>query len=275
MLIKMSVNFTPQSTAALIMAIQRQKNEIKQLGSTLLNVGTLLLSAGASTGRTRKTINRIADSFGYNTDLLVSHRTIMLTLRDEQNDYFFNNLKRSSPHGVNFKVVTGISRLSWQVVEEGLSIQQINDQLGRIAALPHYPRWAILLFVGLAGSSFCRLAEGSALDMAVVLVATVTGLFIRQEAHRLKFNPYICIYCAALTSSFIAASALKFGSGYVHEPAFSTSVLFLIPGVPLINSFSDMIDGNLNNAIIRGINGFIISFAIGLGLLTSMFIYGL
>lgn len=275
MLKKKSPNFTPQSTTAMIMALSTEQNEIKQLGSTLLNVGTLLLGAGASTGRTRKTINRIAESFGYSTDLLVSHRTIMLTIRDEQSNHFFNNLKRSPPHGVNFKLLTGISRLSWQVVEDGLTVQQIDDQLARIAALPHYPRWAILLFVGLAGSSFCRLAEGNLLDMAVVLVATITGLFIRQEVHRLKFNPYICIYCAALTSSFIAASAFKFGNGYVHEPAFSTSVLFLIPGVPLINSFSDMIDGNLNNAIIRGINGFIISFAIGLGLLTSMFIYGL
>jgi len=275
MLKKKSSNFTPQSTTAMIMAIPTEQNEIKQLGSTLLNVGTLLLGAGASTGRTRKTINRIAESFGYETDLLVSHRTIMLTIRDEQNDFFFNNLKRSPPHGVNFKLLTGISRLSWQVVEDDLTIQQINDQLSRISALPHYPRWAVLLFVGLAGSSFCRLAEGDALDMLTVLIATVTGLFVRQEAHRLKFNPYICIYCAALTASFIAASAYKFGGGYVHEPAFSTSVLFLIPGVPLINSFSDMIDGNLNNAMIRGMNGFIISFAIGLGLLTSMFIYGL
>jgi uncharacterized membrane protein YjjP (DUF1212 family) len=275
MLKKKSPNFTSQSTTAINMAPPTEQTDIKQLGSTLLNIGALLLSAGASTGRTRKTINRVADSFGYSTDLLISHRTIMLTIRDEQNDYFFNNLKRSSPHGVNFKVLTGISRLSWQVVEDGLTVHQINDQLGRIASLPHYPRWAILLFVGLAGSSFCRLAEGDALDMIVVFLATVTGLFIRQEVHRLNFNPYICIYCAALTASFITASALKFGNGYIHEPAFSTSVLFLIPGVPLINSFSDMIDGNLNNALIRGINGFIISFAIGLGLLTSMFIYGL
>lgn len=255
------------------MTSSQDNSEINDLGSTLLDLGALLLGCGASTSRIRKTIDRISDSFGYQTDLLVSHRTLMLTIRDDQNNYLFNNLKRSPPHGVNFKLLSGISRLSWQVVEDKLTIGQINDQINRLVMLPHYPRWIILLFVGLAGSSFCRLSDGNYLDMLVVFIATVMGLFVRQETHRLNFNPYICIYCAAFTSSLIAGGAVKFGLSYVHEPALATSVLFLIPGVPLINSFSDMIDGNLNNALIRGMNGFIISFGIGLGLLTSMIIY--
>ncbi|WP_040300191.1 threonine/serine exporter family protein [Arcticibacter svalbardensis] len=250
-----------------------KNKEIKDLGNVLLNVGAMLLSSGASTGRTRNTISRISDSFGYSSDLLISHRTIMLTISDKKNDYFFNNLKRSAPHGVNFKLLSGISRLSWQVVEEGLSVNQINVQLSRLAALKHYPRWFTLLFVGLAGVSFCRLSDGDALDMVTVFTATVCGLFIRQEVHKMKFNPYICIFCGAFTASLIAGGGLKYGMGFIHEQALATSVLFLIPGVPLINSFSDMIDGNLNNAIVRGLNGFIISFAIGMGLLTSMLIY--
>jgi len=37
--------------------------------------------------------------------------------------------------------------------------------------------------------------------------------------------------------------------------------------------FSDMIDGNLMNGLIRGLNGLIIAFGIALGLLTTMIIY--
>jgi uncharacterized membrane protein YjjP (DUF1212 family) len=128
--------------------------------------------------------------------------------------------------------------------------------------------------VGLAGSAFCRLAGGEALDMLMVFFGSSVGLFIRQESIKKKFNPYMCVYFAALGASLIAGMPAKFGSGDTHEHAFATSVLFLIPGVPLINSFSDMIDGNLQNGLIRGLNGFIISFTIALALLTSMFIYG-
>jgi len=101
----------------------------------------------------------------------------------------------------------------------------------------------------------------------------MAGLFVKQEATKLNFNPYLCVYLAALTSSLIAGSLVKFNPGTDHEFAFATSVLFLIPGVPLINAFSDMIDGNLQNGLIRGMNGFIISFSIALGLLTSMATY--
>ncbi|PWG82503.1 threonine/serine exporter family protein [Pararcticibacter amylolyticus] len=252
-----------------------KNTEIKELGDTLLHIGALLLSAGASTGRTRNTITRISDSFGYNTEFVISNRTLLLSLNDENDEYFFNSLKRSSPHGVNFTLLVGISHLSWQAVEDKLSVQEINERLSRLVALPHYTRWIVLTLVGLAGSSFCRVNGGEALDMLTVFVATVAGLFVRQEAVRLKFNSYMCVYFGALTASLIAGAAVKFGMGYTHLPAFATSVLFLIPGVPLINTFSDMIEGNLQNAIIRGMNGLIISFAIGLGLLTSTFIYQL
>ena len=65
------------------------------------------------------------------------------------------------------------------------------------------------------------------------------------------------------------------GLGKAQETAFATSVLFLVPGVPLINSFTDLIDGNLLNGITRGVHGMIIAFAIALGLMGAMIIYNI
>ncbi|WP_207535769.1 threonine/serine ThrE exporter family protein [Desertivirga arenae] len=252
------------------MAEHHTDKEVKELGAILLNVGALLMVSGASTARIRNTITRIATSFGYNADMLISQRTLMLSLYDEDNNYFFNSLKRTSPHGVNFTVLSGISKMSWQVLEEKWTVKQINEEVERLVALPHYSRWIVLVLVGLAGASFCRVAGGTTIDMLVVFIATFSGLFIRQETLKKGFNPYMCIYFASFTASFIAGPLVRLGTGHMQEHAFATSVLFLIPGVPLINSFSDMIEGNSQNGLIRGLNGFIISFAIALGMLTSM-----
>ncbi len=255
------------------MITEAKSKEIKELGSILLEIGALLMVSGASTGRVRNTIDRIADSFGYNAEMLISQRTLMLKIYDNETDLFFNSLKRTSAHGINFSIVSGISRMSWLIVEQKWTADQINQEVKRLAALPHYPRTLVLILVGLAGAAFCRLAGGEILDMLMVFIGSFTGLFIRQETIKMRFNPYMCVFFAALTSSLIAGIPLKFGNGLTHEHAFATSVLFLIPGVPLINSCSDIIDGNLQNGLIRGLNGFIISFSIALGLLTSMFIY--
>jgi uncharacterized membrane protein YjjP (DUF1212 family) len=131
----------------------------------------------------------------------------------------------------------------------------------------------VLVFVGLAGAGFCALAEGSAIDMLFTFTASFIGLFVRQESVKANFNPYLSVYFAAFIASLIAGAATKLGIGDVGNHAFVTSVLFLIPGVPLINSFSDIIDGNIQNGITRGFTGLILSFTIALGVLTSTFIY--
>jgi uncharacterized membrane protein YjjP (DUF1212 family) len=257
------------------MSTLEQNNEIKALGSTLLEIGALLMISGASTNRIRMTVDRISNSFGYSTDMMISQRNITLNIRDEENDHLFNSLKRTSPHGINFVILSSISKMSWKVVEEKWSVDQINEEIKRLVALPHYPRLAVLSFVALAGSAFCRLAGGGWVDLILVFIGSFIGLYIRQEATKQRFNTYLCVYFAAFTSTLIVGLAYKLDVLHTHEHAFATSVLFLIPGVPLINSFSDLIDGNLHNGLIRGLNGFIIAFSIAMGLLTSMFIYQL
>lgn len=229
------------------------------------------MSAGANTGRIRTTVNRISEAFGYKTDLFVIHRAIFLTLHDANNKDVFNSLKRTSTIGVNFKIVSGISRMSWAVVNENWLLPKIKNELNRLTSLPPYPQWITLPLTGLAGASFCKLAGGSATDMLIIFVATIAGLSMRQYTTKLRFNGYLCIYFASLTATIIAAIAMKYAT--MSQQSFATAALFLVPGVPLINSFSDLIDGNLQNGIVRGFNGLIISFAIALGMITTLLIF--
>jgi uncharacterized membrane protein YjjP (DUF1212 family) len=251
----------------------RETYDLKETGLVLLEIGSVLMSSGANTNRIRTNINRISSAYGYNTELLVTHRAIMLSVSDNDQNNFFSSLKRTSPHGVNFKVISGISRMSWKVVEENWNVEQIRAELDRLASLPHYPRILVLLLVALAGASLCRIFGGQFVEMLIAFTATFSGLFVRQEAIKRNFNPYLCVYFGSLTASLLSGLAVKIHFGTMPETAFATSVLFLVPGVPLINTFIDLLDGNLMNGILRGINGLIIAFSIALGLLTSMIIY--
>jgi uncharacterized membrane protein YjjP (DUF1212 family) len=127
----------------------------------------------------------------------------------------------------------------------------------------------------LAGSAFCRLSGGEMLEMVVCFLGTFLGLYVRQETMKLKFNFYLCIFFAALTSSFLVGAYSHFNPNAEFIHALSTSVLFLIPGVPMINSFSDLIDGNILNGTTRGVNVLVIAFAISLGLMVSLLIFNL
>jgi len=242
------------------------KEDSQAVGNILLEVGSLLMSSGASTNRIRVTMTRIARGLGYGIELLITHRALMLTIVEKDQQHFFSRLKRTSPHGVNFRIVSGISHLSWNVLEQGWTVSQISEEIKRLKALPHYPRLVVLALVGLAGSAFCNIFGGGPIEMIVAFVATFAGLFVRQEAVKLKFNPYLCVFFAAFTASFIAGLAEHYQIGTQPDKAFATSVLFLVPGVPLINSVTDLLDGNIQNGMVRAMNGLLISFSIAMGL---------
>lgn len=246
-----------------------------ELGEMLLEIGSLLMISGANTERVKITISRIAHAFNCESDLMITNHALMLTLTYKDNIKTFTRVKWVPNMHLNFNLITDISTMSWKIVEEKWSVERINNELLLLNKSPLYPRFLVLFLVALAGASFCRLFGGELTEMLLCFSGTFLGLFVRQETMKLKFNFYLCVFFASLTSSFLVGlySFLNPGGEFIH--ALSTSVLFLIPGVPMINSFSDMIDGNILNGITRGINVLVIAFAIALGLMVSLLIFNL
>ena len=251
------------------------KEDTQSVGNILLEIGAVLMSSGASTNRTRVTLTRIARGLGYGIELLITQRALMLTIIEKDQQHLFSRLKRISPHGVNFRIVSGISHLSWNVMEQNWTVSQIVEELQRLKSLPHYPRLVVLCLVGLAGSAFCNIFGGGSTEMTIAFIASVVGLFVRQEAMKKKFNPYICVFFASFVASLIAGLAEYYHIGLQPDKAFATSVLFLVPGVPLINSVTDLLDGNIQNGIVRAISGLLIAFSIAIGLFAVKMILNL
>lgn len=199
-------------------------------------------------------------------------KSITLTLLDDDGQAVFNGTRSIPEQGVNFKIISGINRLSWAVAENKWPLQQMKGEINRLLQLPHYPRLVILLLVGLAGAAFCYTFGGNVAEMSVAFGATFTGLFFKQQLVKKSFNTYACTYLGALAATLFTGAFYKFGTGIQVEHAFATSVLFLIPGVPLINSFTDLMEGDILNGLERGIHALMHALAIAFGLSTTLFI---
>lgn len=250
-----------------------QKPQSSEIGTLLLEIGALLMSSGANTNRIRLTMQRIGKSYNFKTDFLITHRAIILTLKDSEGNVSFNELKQTYNHIPNFKIVSGLSKLSWQIVEENLSVKTAKAEVKRLKGLPHYPRFIVLSVVAFACSAFCRLNDGNFIEMLFVFIAAFLGLFLKQELAKKKVNPYFNIFIASFFSATIAGS-LGLLLPYKHDNIlFITSILYLIPGIQLINSISDILDGNTINGIVRAFIGVVVSFAISTGLLLAILIF--
>jgi uncharacterized membrane protein YjjP (DUF1212 family) len=128
-----------------------------------------------------------------------------------------------------------------------------------------------LLLVGLANASFCRLFGGDWAAVGVVLAATLAGFFVRQQLQRHGVNHFFVFIASAFVASACAGTALLCSA--TAEVAMATSVLYLIPGVPLINGVIDIIEGHTLTGASRIIQAFLLIICIAVGLSVSLLIF--
>ncbi|MDO3693952.1 threonine/serine exporter family protein [Wenyingzhuangia sp. chi5] len=246
---------------------------LQETADCLLEIGCLLMASGASTNRIRVTMERIADGLGYETETLTTHRTIFVIVKDSQTNEIYNSFKKTPPHGANFTLVSGISKMSWHAFENNWTLKQVKEEIDRLKKIPRYPLLITMIFVSLADAGFCRLFGGEYIDLGTAFVATFTAFTVKHYATKLNFNGYLSVIFASFTACFITSFARMYSIGNHPDLAFATAVLFLVPGIPLINSFSDIMDGHVMNGMVRGTHAMVIAFCISLGMLVTMLIF--
>lgn len=246
---------------------------LQETADCLLEIGCLLMASGASTNRIRVTMERIAKGLGFETETLTTHRTVFIVVKDSQTNEIYNSFKKTPPHGANFTLVSGISKMSWRVTENNWTLDQITEELNRLKKLPRYSLLMTIFFVSLSDAGFCRLFGGEYIDLCTAFVATFMAFTVKHYATKLNFNGYLSVIFASFTACFITSFARIYGVGNHSDLAFATAVLFLVPGIPLINSFSDIMDGHVMNGMVRGTHAMVIAFCISLGMLVTMLIF--
>lgn len=247
-----------------------------RVADLLLDIGSVLLVSGAHSGRVTRNIERVAETWGYSMELFITFTGLMVSIKNNANPTERVARFRHAPlHGVHFNILTEASLLTWKVAEENLGIDEVEQRWGEIKKLPHTPRWAILAGIGSACACLCVLVGGDWRNALVALVAAVTGMFVRQEVLKMRFNPMIAFISASFTTTLIAGMDMLHHFGSSPETTLATSVLYLIPGVPLINCTIDLIEGHIPTALARGVYGGFILLCIAVGMSLSIILLGI
>ncbi|NCO63304.1 MAG: threonine/serine exporter family protein [Flavobacteriales bacterium] len=253
-------------------------NESSKLIKTahlLLEISSLLMVSGANTNRVNLSIDRFATALNFKASSLISHKTIIMTLLDEETNKSCTRVQNIPPYLINFSIISAISKASWHALTENWTLEQIFDEIEKIKKIKRYPRIVVLIAVSLAGAGFCNIFKGDYLNMLVAFVSTFLGLFIFQQTHQLKYNLYIRIFLGSLIASATASLGILNNIGTHPQAALATSILFLVPGVALINSFTDLLDNNILNGVVRFTTGLMTVLAMAIGLFLAMYLFQL
>lgn len=241
--------------------------EMRDIVDLSLWAGQLQLQHGASTERAENTIHHLGTGLGCDwIDVFISPNAIVITTLS--GGEFRTRIRRLVRFGgVDMNIVASVNDLAYQVEAHTADRQKIRRELEQIDTMPKlYNRWLVILLVGLACAAFSQLFGGDWAAFALTWVAASASMWVRQELRKRYFNDLLVVAATAFVATFIAALGVMGQVGDTPQVALAASVLLLIPGVPLINSGRDLLEGHMVTGLIRGLSGAFITLAIALGI---------
>lgn len=249
-----------------------EETPLEEKVDLLLWTGQLLMQSGADSNRLERNLRRVTQFMGIKLEKMhmhITYTTLMITVSEGKKS--FTKSQKCTRHAVNMTVISAISRLSVKVTREAYTINEYRSEIERISKITHhYSRWFTIVAIGFGCGAFCQLLGGDWASSGFAVVASATALFVRQELFKRKINLYMTVAASAFTATLI--SGLLAYTRWSIDPHFAllSSVLFLIPGVPLINSLDDMVDGYTMVGLTRAIIGSMVVGAIAFGMIMAM-----
>lgn len=248
---------------------------ISDCAAFLAEYAAWLWGCGATCVRLEKNVGRMAEALGVRADVMVLPSHVQLSVAPEGGGDAVVAQQRVRNCGIRFDMNAALSRLSWSLADGRITPAEAVERFHAITAAPPTPPRDVLLMASLANAAFCRLFGGDVAAMAVVFVATLAGMRLKQRMLAAGRDVRLAFLLSAFFSSAVSAGASIFGWGATPEIALGTSVLYLIPGVPYINAVSDMIGRHYLCSLSRFMDACVLTACLTAGLSAGMFILGI
>ena len=247
------------------------KENLSDVGEFISEYTAHLMGCGVHTSRVVRNAKRIGDSFGYNVHMTVLQKNVILTLVDEETHEHYSEVSDIRELPISFEHNSLLSALSWETFDKHLPLNELRQKYAQVLARPTMSSHYVWLLASLANASFCKLFGGDALSMGIVFVATLLGMFLKHKMTRAGINHYIVFVLSAFAASMCASTALACQT--TSEIALATSVLYLVPGVPLINGVIDTIEGYVLNGFARLVRAALLIICIAIGLSFTLLLF--
>lgn len=244
------------------------KDELKDITHFLLEYAGRLMGSGVHTSRVVRNTHRIGQSLDVEVAVSVMQNNLIVNVRDPESREVYNEMAAIPAFPISFELNAELSALSWEAYDQRLSLAALREKYSQVIARPKMDPLCTLFLVAFANASFCALFGGDWTSRGIVFSATLIGFYLRQVMQRKHINHYIVFIVSAMAASLCASSALTLDT--TAEVAIATSVLYLVPGVPLLNGVIDIVEGYVTTGWCRLIQALLLVLCIAIGLSVTL-----
>ncbi len=237
--------------------IPATKASLKEKSLLVGRVGLMMLSVGTGAWRVRASMNKISRALGITCNADIGLLSIEYTCIE--NGETFTNAISLNTTGVNTDKLNELESFTDGFAERAgkYSMEQFHMILDKFAEMKgNYKSWDLGLASGLACCAFTFLLGGGIFEMIGAFIGAGTGNFVRRkllERHITLLGNVSVSVAAACTAYvlFIKLAELIFGISDIHQAGYICSMLFIIPGFPLITGGIDLAKLDLRSGLER------------------------
>ena len=234
-----------------------KKASIKDRATLIGRAGMIELSCGTGAWRVRDSMNILGRVIGVAVTADVGLTSINFSVSD--NDQFYSESLTLTGTGVNTEKLMQMENFMDEMVlhDGNYTLGEVHRMLDEIDKAPqHWGNVSAGLASGLACSSFTFLLGGGLTEMAGAFVGAAIGHYVRKKmlGRKLQLVLAICTSVAAACLSYELVFLLLrflFHVETSHEAGYIGSMLFIIPGFPLITSGLDMAKQDMRSGLER------------------------
>ncbi|MBS0519713.1 MAG: threonine/serine exporter family protein [Proteobacteria bacterium] len=246
----------------------------------ILRFGAMMVRTGDAGFRVVAALKALAGRFGLD-DLAVDLAVTSITATATRGGERLTVVREIGPLGINADQLASLERLAHESAEPATpsSITAALDTLEHAAPLHSW--LTVSLAVGAASGSFSYLNGGDLPGTISAVVGGAAGQALRLALSRRHLNQYvmtaICAFVAAGVYYLLSSVLADAGDASRHGIGILSSVLFLIPGFPLVAALLDLLQRQTRAAVVRLAYGgtLIVAAAFGLGIVVTIAGYSL
>jgi uncharacterized membrane protein YjjP (DUF1212 family) len=247
-------------------AVDPERTSLETALHTALEAGVRTQMSGGYTARVQETMQAVAAAMGaQRAEASVSSVVVGLTVH--RGGWSRTAFQRTPKIGMNFSELSALSQLTRDAPT--MAPGQIRERLDAIETTEgRYPLPLVLAMLGVACGAFAALFGADLPGILAAAVGGYAGAAVRHQMAQWKYQPFIFCLAAAFASTIIVVVLLPVTA--TPNPALAACVLYLVPGVPLLNGTADLIGGHYLNSVVRLTMSLVIILASGLGVALAL-----
>lgn len=248
-----------------------QQREVTRL---CIQCGLLLLQHGAESMLVEQLSGRLGIALGMDSveSAISANAIVLTTIRAGQ---CLTSTRKNVDRGINMHMVTEVQHIVIMAEHRLLDAEGVKKRFEHIRPM-RYPRWLVVLMVGLSCGCFCQLNGGGWDASLVAFFASGVAMFVRQLLTARHINPLINFSITAFVATSVSGLMLRLpGLDQASTIAMAASVLLLVPGFPLINAVADMFKGHVNTGLARWTMATLLTLFTCIGIVLAISLWGL